>query len=46
MFTVHPLTPTTGAEIAGRDLASPCDSETFAALEQAWVLTIAGDRPQ
>jgi taurine dioxygenase len=37
MIDVRPMTPTIGAQVAGIDLAEPCDAETLAALEQAWL---------
>ncbi len=36
-ITVHPVTPTIGAEIEGIDLATALDDATFDALHRAWM---------
>ena len=35
-YTITPLTPHTGAEVTGLDLAKPVDAETRGALNRAW----------
>ena len=35
-YRITPLTPHTGAEVTGLDLAKPIDTETKAALNRAW----------
>ena len=36
-FSVHPLTPTIGAEIRGLDLSQPLSDETMATVRQVWL---------